>query len=931
MRIRLFGLFAASLLLACPPDTTQLETMVRFWSFNKFMYGAVGEEPLGNERAQVGGAVNETIEFGPMVLYPPLTGPNAKADVFSTNTGATYWVSAQAPSAVLGAGATIGNSAQLSQYQYFRKTTADATLHLVVSKAFMEAIDENGGVPTELECPWHRPGGNYFDCRKVMTAWVDFDVTAYSFADQTTLLKTGGFAELLGFQNDWAQDAYTHADATVSFWNNASFAFEQDVEGDGGGHSALYLASPITINVPLASVPVGELFYVYVSAKAATVNHRQRETYLSAYFRDPETSDGLGLTYAGLEPVETPMEKPAAVAASPVPPCASPDPHEGGTLQFESAAFADPELPGDGATVIVTRSGGSRGAVSALLTTSDGTAAGGADYTPITTQVLFADGEMGSRAVRIPLVVDADEEPDKTVNLTLSAPGGCATLGDPSTAVLTIMDDDRPIVTTNFTVGGTVTGLVGTGLALSEIKTGMEVTPTNGPFTFGGAGRPDGFEYEVRVTSQPVNPIQVCSVTNATGTIAGANVTDVVVTCVTPGADGALDPGFGGGGKATAGLPGGAVAMALQADGKIVLVGGLTLARYGTDGTLDASFGTGGIVAVAFNGGLLDAAQGVAVQPDGKIVIVGITHVGAQDDFAVSRYTSTGALDASFGTGGKVSTDFAGSVDEAWAVLIQTDGKIVVAGHAGTVGPLEGNDFAAARYTAAGALDPSFGTGGKVTTNIAGRTDLAHAAVLQPDGKIILAGRVADGGGDDPDVGLVRYNPDGTLDTSFGDNGIVRKQLSPNNWDEATDVALQPDGKIVVSVEAVVGTSFAFAVARFNADGTLDGGFGTAGLATTAFSAQNDVAKAVAVQADGKIVVVGQTSNLMSPDFGVARFDAAGALDGSFGTGGKLTVDFFASGDGAECVAVQPDGKIVVGGFARNGAGTGLGLARVLP
>jgi uncharacterized delta-60 repeat protein len=487
-------------------------------------------------------------------------------------------------------------------------------------------------------------------------------------------------------------------------------------------------------------------------------------------------------------------------------------------------------------------------------------------------------------------------------------------------------------VTTGFTIGGTVTGLTGTGLVLLEAKTGMEVTPTNGPFTFGGTGRPDGFDYEVRVMSQPVNPIQVCTVTNGTGTIAGASVTDVVVTCVTPEGNGALDPGFGDGGKATAGLPGGAMGMAQQPDGKIVLVGGLTMARYGGDGRLDAGFGTGGVVAIAFNGGLLDVADGVTVQPDGKIVVVGVTRVGAQDDFAVARYDTQGNLDPSFGTGGKVSTDFAGSFDRAWAVRIQPDAKIVVAGHATTPSVLGGdNDFAVARYTSTGALDASFGTGGKVTTDIAGRTDLAYAAVLQTDGKIVVAGRVAESGGADPDVGLVRYSADGSPDMSFGTMGIVRKDLSPGNWDEASDLALQPDGKLVVSIQAVVGTTFAFAVARFNGDGMLDSGFGTSGLATVAFSTQNDTARAVALQADNKIVVVGQSSNLMGPDFGVARFDAAGALDGTFGDGGKLKVDFFGASDGAECVAVQPDGRIVVAGFARNGASTGLGLARVLP
>jgi uncharacterized delta-60 repeat protein len=925
-------LIASLLLFACPPDNPELQGIVRFWEFTKFVNGAVGETPVGDDHAQVGGVVNDTSDFGPLVLFPPLAGPDAKAEVFSNETGFTYWVSTQAPSTVLAPGAVIGSSASLIQFQYFRKTKPDATLRVVVSKALLEAIDENGGVPTRLECPWHRPGGNFFDCLRTMWAWVDFNVEGFSFVDQRTFFKTGGFAELGGYQRAWTRDAYTHGDAMVPFWNNASFGFEDDIEGDGGGHAVAYLAQPITLEVPLSSVGVGDLFYLQVTAEADAVNHRQRESYLSAYFRDPQQADGLAFTYDGLEPVATPAEKPAPTTPLAAPACTTGADPTAGTLQFDADAYENPELPGDGATIVVTRSGGSHGAVSVLLSTSDGTAAAGSDYTPVTTQVLFADGEEGSRAVRIPIVTDDVSEPDKTVNLTLSDPNGCAALGAQTTATLTIMDDDRPIVLDNFSVGGTVTGLVGTGLVLSEIKEGLELSPGNGPFTFGGPGRPTGFDYEVRVTSQPVNPFQVCTVENGVGTIAGANVTDVTVTCVTPEQNGALDPGFGGGGKATAGLPGGAFGMALQGDGKIVLVGGLTMVRYNADGTLDSDFGTGGVIPIAFNAGLLDVADGVTVQPDGKIVVVGATRVGMQDDFAVNRYDTHGALDPSFGAGGKVSTDFAGSTDRAYAVRIQSDDKIVVAGHAAQPSAIGGdNDFAVARYTAAGALDAGFGTGGKVTTNIAGRTDLAYAAELQPDGKIVVAGRVADGGGDDPDVGLVRYNADGSPDMGFGDKGIVRKDLTLGGWDEASGIVLQRDGKIVVSVQAAVGPTFVFAAARFLDDGNIDGGFGASGLATAALSTKNDYAHAIALQANDEIVVVGQSSNLMAPDFGIARFTSQGALDTGFGTEGKLTVDFFSSSDGAECVAVQPDGKIVVGGFARNGASTGLGLARVLP
>jgi uncharacterized delta-60 repeat protein len=237
-----------------------------------------------------------------------------------------------------------------------------------------------------------------------------------------------------------------------------------------------------------------------------------------------------------------------------------------------------------------------------------------------------------------------------------------------------------------------------------------------------------------------------------------------------------------------------------------------------------------------------------------------------------------------------------------------------------------------ARYTNAGTLDPTFGTGGKVMTNIAGRTDLGFAARLQSDGKIVVTGRVADGGGDTPDVGLVRYNVDGTLDTTFGANGIVRVDLTTTgNWDEASDLAVQVDGRIVVSVQILVGNSFAFGVARFNGDGRLDPSFGTGGLTTVTFSSLNDLARGIAVQEDGKIVVAGQSANLMHPDVAMARLTTGGALDPAFGNGGRVAVDFFGSIDNGQAVAIQADGRILVAGAARNGTTVGLGLIRVLP
>jgi hypothetical protein len=248
----------------CDPQAKP-DAVSRFWSFTRIKTD--GEEPIGAERFQVGGSVNETVNFGDLVLFPPLAGPSAKGEVFSNEGGATYWVSAQAPSAVLGPGVTIGNRTELTQYQHFKKTDAKATLTVVVTKAFMEAIDENGGAPTALECPWHQPGGNFFNCRHVMWSWVDFHLEAFSFATNTTFLQTSGFAELAGFGGDFRYDAYTKTGSTRRFWGSNDFGFEPDVEGDGGGHAVAYLAAPITIEIPLSTIQVGDTFSVMAALK----------------------------------------------------------------------------------------------------------------------------------------------------------------------------------------------------------------------------------------------------------------------------------------------------------------------------------------------------------------------------------------------------------------------------------------------------------------------------------------------------------------------------------------------------------------------------------------------------------------------------------------------------------------------------------------
>ena len=341
-------------------------------------------------------------------------------------------------------------------------------------------------------------------------------------------------------------------------------------------------------------------------------------------------------------------------------------------------------------------------------------------------------------------------------------------------------------------------------------------------------------------------------------------------------AAGSLDPSFGDNGTTTtaSGTHFWADALALQPDGKIVVAGpafgpsAFALARYRADGTLDPSFGTGGQVTLAL--GESSGAYGIAIQPDGKIVAAGSVTAGATYGFALARLNPDGTPDAGFGTNG-VATTTIGAGAAAYAVVVQPDGKIVAAG---TSSPATGySGVAVARYDAHGSLDGSFGSGGIVTTPAVGPYDArANALALQPDGKIVA-------GGYDSSQGLAidRYTRDGRLDSGFGSGGRVLTKLG--SYSEAADLALQPDGKIVAVGRAPVGAISAFAVARYETAGSPDPTFGRNGVVVSDLSSMPTIVSAmgsgVALQPDGKIVVGGTVQTLTGggvPTFGVARY-----------------------------------------------------------
>lgn len=287
---------------------------------------------------------------------------------------------------------------------------------------------------------------------------------------------------------------------------------------------------------------------------------------------------------------------------------------------------------------------------------------------------------------------------------------------------------------------------------------------------------------------------------------------------------------------------------------------------------------------------------------------------------ALSSATAPGDLDTTFDGDGRVTTDFGTLNDACRGLALQSDGRIVAAGWSGFHGD---SDFALARYDTDGSLDTTFDSDGRVTTDVNGRQDYSLAVAIQSDGKIVAAGSIETQTGQD-DFGVVRYNTDGSLDTTFDGDGKVSTDFSANNngTDQADSMAIQSDGKIVAAgrAQAIPDPYNDFALARYNPDGSLDTTFDADGKLTIDFggSDEPDVALGVAVQPDGRIVAVGHTGFTSDQDFAIARFDSDGGLDSSFGTGGKVSTEFSGSGSDeiAYGVSVQSDGKLVVAGWS---------------
>ncbi|MDZ4255531.1 MAG: putative Ig domain-containing protein [Sulfuritalea sp.] len=329
-------------------------------------------------------------------------------------------------------------------------------------------------------------------------------------------------------------------------------------------------------------------------------------------------------------------------------------------------------------------------------------------------------------------------------------------------------------------------------------------------------------------------------------------------------------------------------------------------------------------------GGKGDAGYSLAVQADGKFVVAGRTDSGSNYDIAVARYNADGSLDTSFSGDGRLTTAIGAGDDSGMGVAIQADGKVVVAGYSYNG---SNNDFAVVRYNVDGSLDTSFSGDGKLTRAVGSGYDMASRVTILADGKILVAGATQNGS--NYDFALVRYNPDGTLDIGFDGDGTLTAASSPGNY-TGEHVAVQADGKILVADRSYNGSNNDFALTRYNTDGSLDAGFGVAGKVTTAVGLRDDVGHAVALQADGKILVAGSTWVATNPDdfyfntdVALLRYNADGSLDSTFGSGGIATVDVrsFRAED-AFSIRVLDDGRILVAGTSDSGFPADFALAR---
>jgi hypothetical protein len=468
------------------PQRIVRQPPLQFWEFRQFTADGgdthvAGNGTLDNPAAGDGSPLEAVIDWGPAQfdLDPDPPDGRATGRVFASSSGAAFGVQAQSPTGdVSNPASRIGDTTRLVQYQAFVKDTEDATLTFVVSATRIDMLDVNGTTePAPPECPAQTP--SVTTCQGTMEGQAIYSVRAYD-ADGT-FYNTSGGAKVSGWEGNFLPQVWKDSFAKAPFWSPRNFTFDPDVNGGNDvSRASLTLNRSVHLRVDLSSVPLGGLFAVRADAIASAYNRRGRGegSGVIVFLQDPVEANGNNIRVHGAHAVPDSLIIPPPDDPTPPVECPTGIDPRAGTLQFSESTYGIGEWAGAAPTVLVTREGGDRGAVSATVTSTDGTAVSGTDYTPLSTTVTFADGERTPQAVTVPITPDAVAEDDKTVHLTLSDPL-CTALGAPSEADLTIVDDDRIVEPPpTFTVGGTVHGLEGHGLDLANLGEHLAWTPT---------------------------------------------------------------------------------------------------------------------------------------------------------------------------------------------------------------------------------------------------------------------------------------------------------------------------------------------------------------------------------------------------------------------------------------------------------------------
>lgn len=371
------------------------------------------------------------------------------------------------------------------------------------------------------------------------------------------------------------------------------------------------------------------------------------------------------------------------------------------------------------------------------------------------------------------------------------------------------------------------------------------------------------------------------------------------------------------------------ISSALQSTGKIVVLGRInvssqqmcSLVRYNSNGTIDATFGLNGVVQTSVVGKNI-YVKSIVIQSDNKILVAGyLSNLNTvNNDFIVLRYSQDGLLDSTFGIGGIKVFDLGSTTDEGNSIKVQADNKIVIAGASNL-------KFALIRCSSNGTLDETFGIGGIVITNVGGINDRISSLNIQSDGKLVVSGYSVNNISYE-NFCVARYNVNGSLDNGFGNNGFSITVVEDSDYDAITSQAIQPDGKIVVS--GIIGSAenVDFGIVRYNMNGFIDTSFGNNGIVITDFSNGIERPFSMLVQPDSKIVVVGQSFG-ETDDYLISRYNSDGSLDTIFNSSG-IVIDTFGDiyNNQLNSVLIQQDGKLLVTGHMQSNNSLNLALAR---